>query len=126
MLLGELEASFPWGLLVVTDSRSREQVPDWASNDEQVTRGETVAVLRVKHQDEGDVVVRVWDDTSAVTGDLAFRGSLNIGSGLLTVSDGLGEALPEIPTRAGPTAIAIYADAETEPTEVDVIVTAAG
>ena len=57
---------------------------------------------------------------------LAFRGSLNIGSGLLTVSDGLGEALLEIPTRAGPTAISIYTDAETEPTEVDVIVTAAG
>ena len=126
MLLGELEASFPWGLLVVTDSRSREQVPEWASNDEQVARGETVAVLRVKHQDEGDVVVRVWDDTSAVTGDLAFRGSLNIRSGLLTVSNGRGEALLEIPTRAGLTAIAIYTDEETEPTEIDVIVTAAG
>ena len=84
MLLGELQASFPCGLLVVTDSRSREQVPQWASNDEQVTHGETLAVLRVMHQDEGEVVVRVWDDTSAVTGDLVLRGSLHIGSGLLT------------------------------------------
>ena len=109
----------------MTDSRSREQVPQWASNDEQVTHGETVAVLRVMHQDEGEVVVRVWDDTSAVTGDLVFRGSLHIGSGLLTVSDVLGEALLEIPTSAGLTGIAIYTDAETEATEVDVIVTAA-
>jgi hypothetical protein len=125
MLLGELEASFPWGLLVVTDSRSREQIPEWASNDQQVTLGETVAVLRVMHQDEGEVVVRVWDDLSAVTGDLAFRGSLKIESGLLTVADALGETSLEIPTSAGLIAIAIYTDAQTEPTEVDVVVTAA-
>jgi hypothetical protein len=102
VLLGELEASFPWGLLVVTDSRSGEQVPEWASNDQQVTLGETVAVLRVLHGDEGEVVVRVWDDLSAVIGDLAFRGSLKIESGLLTVADALGENITRNPDQCRP------------------------
>ena len=56
---------------------------------------------------------------------LGVPSSLNIRSGLLTVSDALGDALLEIPTRAGLTPIAIYTDAETEPREVDIIVTAA-
>jgi len=31
MLLGELTAAFPWGVLLVTDDASSEQIPSWAS-----------------------------------------------------------------------------------------------
>ena len=62
MLLGQLETSFPWGLLLLTDSGSEEEVPGWESNEAQVTQGETVAVIRFMHRDEGEVIARVWDD----------------------------------------------------------------
>lgn len=66
MLLGELDVGFPWGVLVLTDQRSTEEIPSWASDEDQVTHSATAAVVRVRHQDEGEVIVRVWDDDSEV------------------------------------------------------------
>ena len=126
MLLGKLEAGFPWGVLLVTDEGSTELVPEWASDDEQVSHGESVAVLRVMHEDEGDVLVRVWDDANAARGNVVFRGSLNLESGVLRVSDALGAGVRAIPTTPGWTDVVIYTDAATEPTRVDVVVAAPG
>lgn len=124
MLLGKLEAGFPWGVLLVTDEGSMELVPEWSSGEEQVSHGESVAVLRVMHKDEGDVLVRVWDDANAANGNVVFRGSLKVDSGVLRVSDALGEAVLAIPTAAGWTDVAIYTDAASEPTRVDLVVAA--
>ncbi len=88
----------------------------------QVTHGESVAVLRVMHEQEGDVLVRVWDDTGAATGTVVFQGPLKLEIGVLKVSDALGEAVLAIPTAAGWTDVVIYTDAATEPTRVDVVV----
>ena len=58
MLLGELRAGFPWGVLLVTDDESTDEIPSWKSDEEQVTHSATAAVARVMHQDEGDVTVK--------------------------------------------------------------------
>lgn len=74
MLLRELEAGFRWGVLLVTDERATDEIPGWTSNEEPVTSSPTAAVVRVRHRDEGDVIVQVWDDGRAVRGGLAFSG----------------------------------------------------
>lgn len=119
-----MEAGFPWGVLLVTDEGSTELVPEWASDEEQVSHGESVAVLRVMHEDEGVVLVRVWDDANAAGGNAAFRGSLKLESGVLRVSDALGAAVLAIPTAAGWTDLVINTNAATEPTRVDLVVAA--
>lgn len=123
MLLGELEAGFPWGVVLVTDERSTEEIPSWTSDEEQVTHNATAAVVRVMHQDEGDVTVQVWDDGSVVRGGLAFTGVLDLDSGVLKVSDALGDSILRVPLGIGPTTLEIYTDAAVEATHVDLVVT---
>lgn len=77
------------------------------------------------HEQEGDVSVRVWDDADAVDGNVVFRGSLKLESGVLRVSNALGAAVLAVPTAAGWTDVVIYTDAATEPTRVDVVVATA-
>jgi len=67
-------------MLLLTDEGATKQIPSWASDDEeQVTHGATAAVVRVVHQEEGDVTVRVLDDDAGArvdsrsTGFLIFR-----------------------------------------------------
>lgn len=123
MLLGELHAGFPWGVLLVTDEESTDEIPSWTSDEEQVTHSVTAAVARVRHQDEGDVTIQIWDDGSSVRGALAFAGVLNLASGVLRVSDALGESTVRISLAAGPTNLEIYTDSAVEATHVDLVVT---
>jgi hypothetical protein len=37
MMLAELRADFPFGVLLVTDDQSVEPIPGWSSDDQQVT-----------------------------------------------------------------------------------------
>ncbi len=123
MLLGELEAGFPWGVLLLTDEGSTEEIPTWASDEEQVTHSATAAVVRVMHQEEGDVTVRVLDDDAGARGGLAFKGVLDLPSGVLKVSDAMGEAMLRLQLERGLIGVVIYTDAAVEATRVDVVVT---
>lgn len=122
-LLGELQAGFPWDVLLLTDEDSAEAIPTWTSNDEQVTTSATAAVVRVLHRDEGDVTVRVWDDGSAVSGGLVFTGVLALESGVMTVSDAEGESILRVPVGIGLASVEVYTDAPVEASHVDVVVT---
>jgi hypothetical protein len=122
MLLGELEAGFPMGVLLVGDERATDEIPSWTSNEEKVTHSPTAAVVRVRHQQEGNVTVWVWDDGSAVRGWRAFAGVLGVESGVLTVSDAYGDSMLRVPVGVGPTSLQIYTDPENEATHVDLVV----
>ena len=124
-MLGKLVAGFPWGVLLVTDEGSMEPVPEWAADEEQVSHGESVAVLRVMHEQEGDVMVQCGTTLTPAPGSVVFQGSSKLESGILKVSDALGEAVLAIPTAAGSTVVVIHTDAATEPTRFDVVVAAA-
>ena len=122
MLLRELEAGFRWGVLLVTDERATDEIPGWTSNEERVTSSPTAAVVRVRHRDEGDVIVQVWDDGRAVRGGLAFSGVLDLGSGVLKVSDAPGDYILRVPVGIGPASLEVYTDAAVEATHVDLVV----
>lgn len=121
MLLGELKAAFPWGVLLVTDDASSEQIPAWTSGEEQVTYARTALVVRVMHQDEGSVEVRVWSSSENVRGALAYGGTIDIASQVLRVSDGLGVQALRIPVSAGLHRVEIYTNSVQEATEVHVV-----
>ena len=59
-MLAELSTRFPFGVVLVTDSRSTEEIPQWESDSAQVTSARTALVLRIRHEVDGDSAVRVW------------------------------------------------------------------
>ena len=121
MLLGEMQGPCPWGLLLVKDSESKEEIPTWASDEEQVAFAATALVVRVLHQDEGDVLVRAWDDNNDVRGGLTFSGEIDLPSSLLQVSDALGEQFVEIAVPTVRQHIEVYTNAVREASEVHLV-----
>lgn len=122
MQIGELEAEFPFGVLLVTDEGSSEVIPEWGSPEEQVTSADSAAVVRVRHADEGPVRVRIWDDERAVVGALAFDGRLTIESGTVKVSDALGSVAVTIPTKGGTSRLRIFVNSAVEADQVDLVI----
>lgn len=77
------EAEFPWGVLLLTDSASREMIPTWASPEVTVAVAQTALVVRVRHADDGPVDVRAVHSASAVRGSLVWDGRISVHSGVL-------------------------------------------
>jgi membrane peptidoglycan carboxypeptidase len=86
----QLEGRFPWGVLLISDRESTEEIPEWSNPSEQVTAARTAAVVRVLHGSEGPVEVSVGELTSA-TSVLAFDGQIAPPSGVVRVGDATGE-----------------------------------
>lgn len=120
-VLAELNADFPWGVLLVTDASSTEQIPDWSSPEEMVTAAQSALVVRVRHADEGSVVVRVLD-AEPRTGQMVFDGALQISSGSLRVSDATGDSAVDVMAPSGVLRLRLFADDVSEATTVDVVV----
>ena len=61
MMLGELEGPFPYGLALITDRHSTEQIPAFAADTSPVTAGKTAIVVTVRPEVDGSAHVRLWD-----------------------------------------------------------------
>ncbi len=61
MMLAELRAHFPFGFVLVTDESSTEPIPEWSSDEQQLTLADTAMVIKIRHEVDGPAVVRVWD-----------------------------------------------------------------
>jgi hypothetical protein len=122
MKLGEIQAEFAFGVLLVTDEGSSEAVPSWGSDDEQVTAATTAAVVRVQHSDEGSVLVRVWDNAANVAGVVAFDGHLQVPSGILKVSDALGSLWLSFAVQAGSCRLRIFVNSAVEADQLDLVI----
>lgn len=118
----ELITAFPWGVLLVTDSESSEQIPSWTSSSEIVTAADSALVVRGRHADEGDVKVRVLPDLSSAHGQIVFDGTIRADSGRLDISDALGGAVVTHQLTAGNHRVRVLIDSPTEATKVDLIV----
>lgn len=121
MLLAELQIGFPWGVLLVSDASSKEQIPSWATAEEQVAVATNALVVRVMHSDNGEVAVRVWDEPSEAKGELAFSGSLAIPSRVLRFSDALGEEAIDVDVPSGRAEVDIFTNDPAEASEVHVL-----
>jgi hypothetical protein len=56
-----LEAEFPYGVLLIPDAESKEEIPSWDSAEEQVAVAGSALVVRVQNADEREVTVRICD-----------------------------------------------------------------
>jgi hypothetical protein len=121
VLKAELEAEFPFGVLLITDAASTEQIPSWDSDEEQVAVAGSALVVRVQNADEGEVTVRVFDSPADAAGGLIFTGEIEVSSGVLRISDALGTSTAEVHVEPGPLPIQIFADSHVEASTVHVV-----
>jgi hypothetical protein len=120
-MVRELVTTFPWGVLLVTDSESTEQIPSWESPTHSVAAAETAVVVRVQHADEGEASVRVISDAVDARGQEIFDGFLLLPSGTVRVSDALGQESLEVSSTPGSHRLRLYADDPLEGTAVDLL-----
>lgn len=115
------EADFPWGILLLTDSASRETIPTWTSPEATVAVAQTALVVRVRQADDGPVDVRAVNGASEVRGSLVFDGRISVRSGVLRLSDALGEQVIDLPVERGDHRVRLFANDPHEASEVDVL-----
>ena len=118
----ELVANFAWGVLLICDCESIEEIPGWGSAHELVATAETAVVVRVRHGDEGEVSVRVLAGEWEARGPLVFEGPLQLNSGILRASDALGHEVLDVPVTPGLHLLRVYADDHLEATMVDLVI----
>lgn len=121
MLVGALNAEFPFGVLLITDDGSTEPIPPWINAEEQATASGSAVVMRVLHQQEGPVAVRVWSEEGNDLDVPVFDGEIDVTSGFLTVSDALSEQAVRIPVAVGAHRIEIFANSTSEASEIGVL-----
>jgi hypothetical protein len=123
MIINRFQAGFPWGVLLVSDADSKEEIPSWATAEDQVAVASTAVVVRVMHEDNGEVAIRVLDDVSEAKGDLVFSGPLLVPSGTVRISDALGASAIELEVEGGSAELSIHTNDPAEATEVDLVMT---
>jgi hypothetical protein len=121
-MLAKLRAQFPFGVLLITDEKSTEPIPDWSSDDQQVTSGGTAMVVKIRHEVDGPATVRVWDDDPHKAGPAAVERELTVKSGALRVSTATGDHAVRIPVPAGTVRVKVVASAPRNPGEIDLVV----
>lgn len=121
MHLAELSAAFQWGVLLVTDASSTEQIPDWSSPDERVTAAGSALVVRVMPDIEGNVNVYVVNNDEDVQGTRVFSGHLAVPSKMLKVGDALGETTASVALGKEEIGIEVFLDEPTEASTVSLL-----
>lgn len=121
MRLAELSAAFQWGVLLVTDASSTEQIPDWSSPDERVTAAGSALVVRVMPDVEGNVDVYVVNNDEDVQGTRVFSGRLAVPSKMLKVGDALGETTASVALGKEEIGIEVFLDEPTEASAVSLL-----
>lgn len=121
MRIGTLEARCPWGMLLVTDVDSDERIPAWSSEEEQVTSSRSALVVRVKQGDDGPVRADVWDGAYQRNGYEVFCGILRIPSGVVRVSDALGEQCATAAVAPGSYTVRVFLNELKEAAQVDLV-----
>lgn len=122
MRLAELTAGFQWGVLLVKDANSTEQIPNWSSPGELVTAANSALVIRVMPDGEGNVDVQVVNDSKEVRGTRCFSGHLAVPSKTLKVGDALGEQNVNVVLGKENIGVEIYLDEPIQATCVSLLI----
>jgi hypothetical protein len=113
-------AGFPWGVLLAADSEATDFIPSWGSDSDVVTHSETALVLRVLHEDDGEVAVSIGTEVPDAVE--VFDGGLRIDSGVLRVGDALGRESLDVSVAPGEHRVRVFVDTVQEAKHVYLLI----
>jgi hypothetical protein len=122
MLLGELRASFPWGILLITDEGSKDPIPDWTTGADQITGSRSSIVIKIRHEVDGPALVRVWDAEPPSPGAITDERVLTIASGILQISDALVDQAVRVPITTSSVRVKLIRSEPVYASEIDIVV----
>ena len=105
-----LNVTFAWGLVLVIDKGSKDEIPEWANDHEAVSAATNALMVRVLHGQEGPVSVSIEESGVSRLPKCIFDGELAVNSGILMVGDIPGEHILRIEVTPGVHALRIFAD----------------
>ncbi|MFB9314374.1 hypothetical protein [Nocardioides plantarum] len=120
--IGKIASRFPSGVLVISDSKSHEEIPDWQSPDQLVTVAVSGMMMRVQHEQDGKARVRIWNSEEDVPKDVVFSGEIEVASGTLCLFNAYNDALTSCELKPGRHAVRIAVDRQLAPSKVDVFI----
>jgi hypothetical protein len=82
---------------VIADQHATESVPQWASAESQDTAARATLVVKVRHEQEGDVTVHLCAGSGDLLGTPTWSGTLDVTSGELVLAKATGERLAGAP-----------------------------
>ncbi|TBN55529.1 hypothetical protein EYE40_15130 [Glaciihabitans arcticus] len=120
MKLAETSGEFSWGVLLIEDEGSTEEIPPWPSPDEIATFASSSVVLRILHGQEGPTSVRIWDSDVETRGELVFEREIEITSGTVLARDAVSDVQVSAALQPGTYVCRIFVDSPIEASEVDI------
>jgi hypothetical protein len=123
MMLTELRAQFPFGILLVTDDTSTEPIPKWSSDEQQVNLARSAMAIKIRHEADGAAMVRVWDGDQKVPDarDVATV-FLKTPSRILRISSAAGETFIRVDVPTDEVRVRILASAARDTDEVHLVI----
>jgi hypothetical protein len=121
MKLGSFEARFPFGLLVISDPKSKDSHDNWNPTLEKVHAGPDSLYVGVRDAASGLVSVTCTDSEEIpfeTTNSLLFEGDLNLAASRLKFYEPDESICMIIPVQSSHVQVRIYADYAEEPSEL--------
>lgn len=115
-LLIESSRTWPWGLVLISDSGSEELLPE--SWDGVVVAVSTSIAVRILHAVDGEATAEVWVGHVPDGLILVHEGEMDIPTGIIEVSDAAGDRIDSAAVATGTHPVRIYVDNEVHPERV--------
>jgi hypothetical protein len=121
----EVSANFGWGLLVISDRNSKDEIGEFASPTDRFLASSDAVVIRILHGQEGDVAVRVCSSRAERVGHGTPHHiaavSIRVESGKLIIGNVLREAALTVDVPPGILEMDIYTNHLVDPDVVEIV-----
>lgn len=122
MMLAELHTRFPFGVFLLSDDQSSDEIPEWANSQQQVTASRTALVGRIRHEQDGPATIRIWTEPPPSAGGDVGAAVLEANSGLLRLSDAIGNRVLRVPVQSSSVYVRVLASEPSNAREIDLVI----
>jgi hypothetical protein len=108
---------WPWGLVLISDSTSKELLPGEMGS-AVVVGVSTALVSKILHAVDGEATAEVWLERRPEALECVYQGDLTIPSGVLQLSDAACERIVSASVEPGTRPVQVYVDSGVHPERV--------
>lgn len=110
MLTASLSRGFPWGLCVLEDPRSSEEIPPFAAPGQSVSTCRTGIMVAILHEVDGEATASVQVAPYRGAGVALFDGEITSDSGELRIADATADHEARVTVGEGRFRVQVFVD----------------